>query len=133
MTVENILRTHNLKNTSCRKFILSELLDSKTAMTEQEIKTSFPDLFDRVTFYRTLKTLEEVGAIHRIVLQDNTTKYALSRKSFHDHDIHPHFHCEKCDEVFCLPTKIQLYIDLPNGFVQNHVSMVIDGVCAACN
>ena len=133
MTVEKILHQYNLKNTGCRKFILNELLGSHTALTENEIKTSFPDLFDRVTFYRTLKTLEDAGAIHKIVLQDNTIKYAISETSSCENDIHSHFHCNKCDEVFCLHNKIQLQVELPAGFIQHHVSMVINGVCAACH
>lgn len=133
MTVENILRDYHLKSTTCRKFILNELLRSQTALTEHEIKTSFPDLFDRVTFYRTLKTLEDAGVIHKIVLQDNTTRYAVSRKSFHEEDIHFHFHCCVCNEVFCIQSKSRINMELPQGFVQHRVSMIVEGVCAACN
>ena len=55
MTVENILHKHNLKSTGCRKLILSELLESKAALAESEMKASIPELFNRVTFYRTLR------------------------------------------------------------------------------
>ncbi|MDO5523360.1 MAG: transcriptional repressor [Bacteroidia bacterium] len=133
MTVEDILHQHNLKSTGCRKLILSELLESRTALAESEMKVSYPGLFDRVTFYRTLKTLEDAGAIHKIVLQDNTTKYAISRHLGHEQDIHSHFHCGKCDEVFCLQNKIRLDIELPQGFVRHNISMVVEGLCAACN
>ena len=131
MTVENILQRYNLKNTSCRKFILSELLQHCTAMTENELKNSFPGLFDRVTFYHTLKTLKEVGTIHKIVLQDSATKYAISRHSFHEQELHSHFHCHCCDEVFCLQNQVQLQCNLPQGFERKQVSIVIEGVCAA--
>ena len=133
MTVENILREHKLKSTGCRKLILSELLESETALAENEMKALFPGLFDRVTFYRTLKTLEDAGVIHKIVLQDNTAKYAVSREICRAEDIHSHFHCGKCDEVFCLQNNVQLNIELPQGFVRHNVSMVVEGLCAACN
>ena len=97
-TVEDILYAHDLRNTGCRKFILSELLKCDTALSENELKGPYPDLFDRVTFYRTLKTLEEKEIIHRIVLNDNTVKYALNRHHHDYNEMHSH-HCEKCDEV----------------------------------
>lgn len=105
MTVENILRDYHLKSTTCRKFILNELLRSQTALTEHEIKTSFPDLFDRVTFYRTLKTLEDAGVIHKIVLQDNTIRYAVSKKPFHEQDIHSIFIAAFATRSFVFKTK----------------------------
>ena len=74
ITGEEILNAHDLRNTGCRKFILSELLKNDAALSENELKGPYPVLFDRVTFYRTLKTLEEKGIIHRIVLNDNSVK-----------------------------------------------------------
>ena len=70
MNAEQILKYHRLKNTGCRKFIITELLQNDSALSENEIKQALPDLFDRVTFYRSLKTLEEYKIIHRIVLHD---------------------------------------------------------------
>lgn len=133
MTVENILREHRLKITPCRRFILGGLLESRRALSEQEIKKSFPVEFDRVTFYRTLKTLEDAGAIHKIVLPDHAPRYAVSLGSLHGHDIHSHFRCSRCEEVFCLHGKVRLQMELPRGFVRHSVSLVIEGVCAACN
>lgn len=132
MTVENILLNHNLKITSCRRFILNELLKTKTALSENEIKASFPELFDRVTFYRTLKTLETANIIHKIVLHDNSTKYALSHFEQHQDTIHSHFHCVKCDEVICLHGKSKVEIQLPQGFISKEINIVIEGLCTQC-
>lgn len=132
MTVEEILQSHDLKNTSCRKYILSELLRNNSALSESEIKESSSDLFDRVTFYRTLKTLEDKNVIHKIVLHDNSVKYALSHFHAHDENLHPHFHCGKCDHVLCLQGKTVLDVELPRNFVKNEVFVVIEGTCANC-
>ncbi len=132
MTVEEILQRNELKNTACRKYIVGELLESRAAMSEQELKGS-SDLFDRVTFYRTLKTLEEHGVIHRIVLNDNTVKYALTRQKQGNAHLHSHFHCEQCDEVLCLRGKSRFETELPKGYCQHEVFVVIEGVCANCN
>lgn len=132
MTVEEILHAHDLKNTGCRKYILGELLKNEAAMSENELKESYPDLFDRVTLYRTLKTLEDRGIIHRIVLNDNSVKYALSRHHHEDDKLHSHFHCEKCDEVLCLEGATQFDTELPKGFVVKDVFVVVEGICADC-
>ena len=131
MKVEELLHKYDLKNTGCRKFILKELLKSDTAQSENELKGN-SDLFDRVTFYRTLKTLEERGVIHKIVLNDNSVKYALSSDHHAEDHLHSHFHCEKCDEVLCLRGKTQFDAELPQGFIMNEVFVVIEGLCAGC-
>lgn len=131
MTVEEILDTYALKNTSCRKYILSQLLKSDTALSENEIKESFPQLFDRVTFYRTLKTLEEKQVIHKIVLNDNSVKYAFN----HHHEknsAHSHFHCENCDDVICLHGNIRFEVELPKDFVKKDVYIIVEGLCSNC-
>ncbi|WP_294068274.1 Fur family transcriptional regulator [Proteiniphilum sp. UBA1028] len=133
MTVEEILHRHDLKNTGCRKFILTGLLQSETALSEEEMKKPFPELFDRVTFYRTLKTLEEKGVIHRIVLNDNSVRYALNGHHPGREPLHAHFHCGKCDEVLCLHGKTRLDAELPDDFVTREVFVVIEGLCAGCN
>ena len=133
MTVEEILQHHDLKNTGCRKYILNELIKSESALSENEIKASFPELFDRVTFYRTLRTLEESGVIHKIVLNDNSVKYALSHNAHPNDDVHSHFHCIKCDEVLCLHGNTRVETALPDGFVQHEVFLVINGLCGKCN
>lgn len=132
MTVEEILHSHSLKSTGCRKYILAELLKSASAMSENELKESYPDLFDRVTLYRTLKTLEDTGIIHRIVLNDNTVKYALNKHHHENEALHSHFHCEKCDEVLCLEGATQFKLELPNEYVIKDVSIVVEGLCANC-
>lgn len=132
MTAEEILQSHDLKNTSCRKYILSELLRKNSALSENEIKEPFPDLFDRVTFYRTLKTLEDKNIIHKIVLHDNSVKYALTHTHKQDENFHSHFHCGKCDQVLCLHGKAFFEVELPQNFIKNEVFVVIEGTCANC-
>lgn len=133
VTAEKILHKYGLKGTGCRKFILSRLLESETALSENEIKGNLPDLFDRVTFYRTLITLEECNIIHKIVLNDNLVKYALNKHHNVIGDLHSHFHCNACDDVLCLEGKTKFDVELPEDFVQNEVFVVIEGICASCN
>lgn len=131
MDAEQILKYHKLKNTGCRKFIISELLHNDSALSENEIKQSLPDLFDRVTFYRSLKTLEEYKIIHRIILHDAVVKYALNREVLPDGD-HAHFHCVKCDSVTCLESELKTPTNLPGGFSVNSIDVLLEGTCPQC-
>lgn len=130
MDAEQILKFHHLKNTGCRKFILDELMQNDSAMTENEIKNKLPDLFDRVTFYRSLKILEEKGIIHRVILHDSTVKYAINREMAHSGD-HAHFHCVKCDNVTCIETEITPQ-SLPEGFSVESIDILLEGICPNC-
>lgn len=131
MDAEKILKLHNLKNTGCRKYIINELLKSESALSEYEIKQSLPDLFDRITFYRSLKTLEEKGIIHRVILHDATSKYALNKDILNNAN-HAHFHCVKCDEVVCLESQIAPPVDLPKGFSLDSAQVLFEGTCPHC-
>ncbi|MDD4777184.1 MAG: transcriptional repressor [Fermentimonas sp.] len=132
ITVEEILRKQDLRGTACRRFIINGLLESDRALSENELKGDFPELFDRVTFYRTLITLEEHGIIHKIVLNDNSVKYALNSHHQNENNLHSHFHCEECDEVLCLEGKTRFEAELPDNFVSHSVFVVIEGFCADC-
>lgn len=130
MNSDDILKIHNLKNTGCRKHIINELLDAKTALSENEIKAALPDLFDRVTFYRSLKTLEEKEIIHRIVLHDTTIKYALNKQMT---DNHVHYHCTNCNDVTCGTISITDKLLPTNGFSIQTADVVLEGICENCN
>lgn len=133
MTAEQILKEHGIKKTVCRKCILDKLIESEdTALTENEIKDAFADLFDRVTFYRSLKTLEESKVIHRIVLNNTMVKYALTRRLIIS-KIHPHFHCTNCDKVTCLDSSLlDSNIHLPTGYKVDSAQILLEGICPDC-
>lgn len=133
MTIDKILKHYDLRSTGCRKSILKALLSTQSAMTENDLKSSINDLFDRVTIYRTLKTFEEVGVIHRIVLNDNSVKYALTDSQHQQDHIHSHFHCSQCDKVFCMPHCVDITTNLPKGYISENISVIINGVCGSCN
>lgn len=133
MNAEQILKQHGIKKTVCRKCIIDKLIESDdTALTENEIKDAFSGLFDRVTFYRSLKTLEEAKVIHRIVLNNNTVKYALSSLLVLS-KIHPHFHCTSCDKVTCLDSSLlDRNLHLPSGYKVDSAQVLLEGICPDC-
>ena len=72
-----ILHEHNLVRTSSREGIIRAIRDAWRPLSEQEIRDRITGNYDRSTFYRSFKTLEEKHSIHRIVIDNQKVLYAL--------------------------------------------------------
>jgi Fur family ferric uptake transcriptional regulator len=92
----------------------------------------FKGIMNKVTVYRVLARLEKEGIIHTVVDKDGLTWYARSehspREKLEDH--HPHFQCNKCGRMLCLPVSLEL----PN--IKNHKieseNILLIGACEDC-
>ncbi len=128
----DILHKHNLVRTSCRQSIIDTIVNSGFAISEEEIKQKIEGTYDRTTFYRSFKTLIENGIIHKIVVDNQLVKYALS-ESRQISKNHVHFYCNGCGIVECLPgAEIELP-QLPAGYQQIEAELIIKGLCKKCN
>jgi Fur family ferric uptake transcriptional regulator len=128
----DVLVKHNLKRTSCREGILELMLSSDQALSENEIKQGLSGNYDRTTFYRSFKTLEEKRIIHKIVVDNNLVKYALDNSVTFKH-AHAHFFCRTCEMVRCLdsvPVKMPV---LPNGYSCDESEFILKGTCNLCS
>ena len=126
-----ILSSHNLKRTSCREGIIDVIMTSKTALSENEIRDSLVGNYDRTTFYRSFKTLEENKIIHKIVVDNQLVRYALDNSVTHKKE-HAHFYCNECKTVRCLDSVEIEEPALPPGFSKSEVEVVIKGTCNIC-
>lgn len=127
----DILKKHNLKRTSCREKIINSVISADKALSENEIKSSFRNDYDRTTFYRTLKTLEQNNIIHKIVVGNQLVKYALCQDET-SYRKHVHFYCDKCNSVECLDDVFVKKYDLPEGYSEKTTEVLIKGICAKC-
>ncbi len=135
MDAIEILQNHQVKKTSPRLSIIQALQTSQNPLSEGEVKEKMGGLYDRITFYRSVQTLEEAGIIHRIVADNTVVKYALNHcEKGHQHSPdHVHFYCTQCNSLVCLnAVKTQAY-ELPEGFTSNQCDVVIKGMCNKCN
>lgn len=129
---ETILSDNDLKRTQVRIRILVFLLSRSHAVSKNEIEDSLSGQ-DRITVYRTIKSFEEKGLIHRIQGFEGEPKYALNLSLEHHHEKpHVHFHCLKCLITLCLPIKIPL-IKLPRNFQAIHTNLAVEGICEKCS
>lgn len=133
MNAVEILQNHQVKKTGARIAIIEALQEGGTK-SEGDIKKQMGVLYDRVTFYRNMQTLEEAGILHKIVANSTTVRYALNCCDLHhQHRVnHVHFYCRRCENLFCVhDTQITDY-QLPSGFVVEDCSVVLKGLCKEC-
>jgi Fur family transcriptional regulator, ferric uptake regulator len=88
---------------------------------------------NRVTVYRILQTLVELGLVSRIS-GGRAFFYGLAPNA--RHAPHPHFYCLRCGRMDCLwPESIALELDaferIFPGKIEN-VEVRVDGVCKEC-
>lgn len=131
MRAVDVLNSHNLKRTSCREGIIEVVMTAKQALSENEIRERLVGNYDRTTFYRSFKTLEEHKIIHKIVVDNQLVKYALDNTVTHI-DEHAHFYCNECNTVKCMENvPVQKY-QLPEGYSDVVTEVLIKGTCANC-
>ena len=127
-----MLEKNKIRETPFRVEVLDLFTSSKNALSLKEIESQLKE-FDRITLYRTLKLFIKTGIIHEI-LHSNGKKYALCQEECdeyeHKHN-HLHFHCSKCNESFCVDSKIN-DLELP-GYTIEHSDLSVYGVCNKCN
>lgn len=130
-----ILKANGLSKTEARIKVLTLFLDSPNAISLQSIETAI-DKIDRITLYRTLKTFEAKGIIHKAV--DGTThpKYAMCEATCDEHnhkDNHAHFHCTSCEKTICLEDVPTPNIpSMPVGLTIKETNLILSGLCMDC-
>lgn len=133
MNAVELLKSKGLKKTAQRIMLINILQKASIALTESDIKAEMGDLYDRITFYRTVQILLDADIIHRITVDNTIIKYALNTlhtpKSEMDH---AHFFCKKCHSVMCIGDIPLIKYRLPEGFTSDECEILIKGICANC-
>jgi Fur family transcriptional regulator, ferric uptake regulator len=132
MKALEILHQHNLVRTSCRQSIIDTIANSGFAVSEEEIKQKVEGNYDRTTFYRSFKTLIEKNIIHKIVVDNQLVKYALTEGDRISEN-HVHFYCNQCGMVECMPDAEINIPPLPKGYRHVETELIIKGFCNKCN
>jgi len=130
---KDLLRNRELRATTPRLSLLSEIHKYETAMPYSAIQSSMKKM-DRVTLYRTLESLTSQGIIHKAYQENNEVYYAIcGRKCDADHHHHDHIHfkCVTCSNVTCEQPSKSIKISLPDYEIHK-VSIQIEGICKTC-
>lgn len=131
MKAVDILKSFNLKRTSCREGIIDVVIAANHALSENEIRGRLTGTYDRTTFYRSFKTLEEHNILHKIVVDNLQVKYALDNSVTHKAE-HAHFYCYECHTVRCMDNIPVYRYQLPEGYSDVETEVLIKGTCEKC-
>ncbi|QED37175.1 transcriptional repressor [Antarcticibacterium arcticum] len=129
------LESKEIRPTAMRLLVLNRFTDSEVALSIGELEKDFQNS-ERSTLFRTIKTFEEKGIVHKIEDGTGVIKYSLCQENCEceiDNDLHLHFHCNSCDETVCLTEQKIPHITLPAGFEAIDANLVITGICSKCN
>jgi len=135
--IKTMLKKHGLKLTPPRLKVLEVLISADRAVTYSEILEANGKTVDRVTVYRTLKILEDIGLIHRIMGAGDVPVYAPSTGKDNARQTgfkaHLHFYCTKCQGVFCLDDHAMPSVILPEAYQVHAINLILTGQCRVCN
>ena len=137
---EHQIRATGERLTQARVAVLSLLLAAEHAISHHDVAAAIAahQPIDRVTVYRVLDWLVEVGIAHRIAGDDRVWRFMVNPEHGHGtggtpHQ-HAHFICNQCGQTFCLnDTPARLNFKLPDGFKPSEVDLKFRGACAHCS
>lgn len=133
-TIEKILEFREIQPTAMRILVLQELRKADRALSLSELEMHFEQA-DKTTLYRTLKTFEKNKLVHSIVDGSGAIKYALCDETCEclPEQAHVHFHCNKCQQTFCMREYNLPKITLPKRFKAEETSWIVKGLCDQCS
>jgi Fur family ferric uptake transcriptional regulator len=129
------LRASGLRATPARLVVLSFLESAPRPVSHADLVEALADSsIDRVTLYRNLTDLTQVGLVRRADLGDHVWRFE-SAQSKSGHAEHPHFTCVECGEIACLSeasVRVAQGKGIPRS-ARRALEIQIRGVCDRCS
>lgn len=122
-----------VRKTKAVKTLLNIFDNGFQAILAVDLVAQLKEQMNKTTVYRALDRLEDEGLIHSFVGKDGLKWYAKCKQcsSHHHHDIHPHFQCQVCEKVTCLPVEIN--IPELSGYSVETAAVFLTGRCKECS
>jgi len=129
--LKQLLVGKGIRITEQRMEILRELAKLRIPASHSELTERLAgDGLDRATIYRNLLSLTKAGLLVKTQLGDNVWRFELPHAATTEHGAHPHFVCNDCGDVACLPENA---VVLRGEAVRNQIAEVqLRGRCADC-
>ena len=123
--------------TASRVAVLGSLHRNVTPRAHGEITEELaPDGWDRATVYRILTDFVEAGLVRRADLGDHVWRFEILRpETRHETADHPHFMCNECGDVTCLPdesVRIAPARGAPKAMRKKGLEIQVRGRCDRC-
>lgn len=133
--LKSILRDKGARITSARIRVLGLLQSAHAPLSHGDIegqlsKDAYPEM-DRVTLYRVLDWLTDIGLVHKAADSRGVFCFTAANPNV-EHARHMHFRCTDCGSVFCLDMPPPSPPKLPKGFRLAGMELDIRGNCPNC-
>jgi Fur family transcriptional regulator, ferric uptake regulator len=139
------LRQAGLRVTESRLAVLNFLSQQAAPLSHPDVVTALEgQQFDRATLYRNLIDMTEAGLLQRRDYGDHVWRFELahhsSQASNASHPAHPHFVCDTCGTVSCMPQlQVNMQVmpsapspELPTPLLPQVSEILLKGQCAPC-
>ncbi len=131
------LRDAGLRATSARIAVLRALETGDGPLSHAEVSESVASLgFDRATTYRNLTDLSDAGLARRTDHGDHVWRFELVGEEGEHAELHPHFVCNACGIVACLPEgalTVHGRRGVPRALRRRDVEIQVRGLCDECS
>jgi Fur family ferric uptake transcriptional regulator len=131
--MKTLLRDRELRVTGARLDVLGLLAEAEKPLSFTSVMATLGEVdYAATTVYRTLVTLSEVG-ITRVLGMEGIDRYEFVRGEQKEHH-HPHFVCEDCGRVECLPVSVTEALEFQGPWADSlrKASLQFKGECPDC-
>ena len=129
-----LLRQHGLRAVAPRLAVLRVLAQAQGPLSHSEVLERLGQTdWDPATVYRNLVKLRDAGLAPVVSRAGGLDRYALVRTQDDDHR-HPHFVCQDCGRVACLPAELtaSMSVDGPWATSVKRAIVQLSGECPDC-
>lgn len=130
---KEMLRSSGLRVTAPRLAVLRVVMGASTPLSHSEVLEELKETdWDPATIYRNLVKLRDAGITRIASRADGIDRYALAGED--DAHRHPHFVCQDCGKVACLPVELTASIVMEGPWAASvQKAMVqLSGECPDC-
>ncbi len=129
-----LLHDSALRVTSPRLAVLRVLAEAVNPLSHTEVLERLGETdWDPATIYRNLVKLRDAGVAPVVNRAGGIDRYALARAKDDGHR-HPHFVCEDCGQVACLPAELTASMSMDGPWAASIRKAVVQlrGACPDC-
>lgn len=125
------LEARGYRVTPSRRAVVATILQQKSHFTADDLATHCRGA-GRATVFRTIRLLTELGVVCRVLLDDNSPRYLVSRRGQHHH----HLVCSDCGAVqdldVCSVTDALREVAEASGYEIDGHWLELYGRCSEC-
>ena len=129
-----LLKSKGLRVTPPRLAVLALVMNAESPLSHSQVVARLDDThWDPATIFRNLVKLRDAGLILVVNRANGIDRYALPLTEGDTHG-HPHFVCEDCGQVSCLPDALMASTKAPDRWSASIQGAAIQlrGACPDC-